>query len=180
MTKTKLNTTDLCMIGLLTAVIVIMAQIQMPMPSGVPVTMQTFAILLTGIILGPKKGLIAALIYVLLGAVGVPVFTGFKGGLQSIAGPTGGFILSFPLMAFFAGLAGNNRSHSKILYILYLALAFITNYTLGIIVFCLVTKATVLVGFTTCVLPFIAADILKAVLAAALGIALQKRLHRQI
>ena len=79
MQKTNFKTLDLCMIGVVTAVIVIMAQISIPMPLGVPMTMQTFAITLAGIILGSKKGAVASLIYVLLGAVGVPVFANFSG-----------------------------------------------------------------------------------------------------
>ena len=82
MQKTNFKTLDLCMIGVVTAVIVIMAQISIPMPLGVPMTMQTFAITLAGIILGSKKGAVASLIYVLLGAVGVPVFANFSGGYQ--------------------------------------------------------------------------------------------------
>ena len=79
MQKTNFKTLDLCMIGVVTAVIVIMAQISIPMPLGVPMTMQTFAITLAGVILGSKKGAVASLIYVLLGAVGVPVFANFSG-----------------------------------------------------------------------------------------------------
>ena len=104
MQKTNFKTLDLCMIGVVTAVIVIMAQISIPMPLGVPMTMQTFAITLAGIILGSKKGAVASLIYVLLGAVGVPVFANFSGGYQLLVGPTGGFIISFPIMAFIIGL----------------------------------------------------------------------------
>ena len=89
MQKTNFKTLDLCMIGVVTAVIVIMAQISIPMPLGVPMTMQTFAITLAGIILGSKKGAVASLIYVLLGAVGVPVFANFSGGYQLLVGPTG-------------------------------------------------------------------------------------------
>ena len=101
MQKTNFKTLDLCMIGVVTAVIVIMAQISIPMPLGVPMTMQTFAITLAGIILGSKKGAVASLIYVLLGAVGVPVFANFSGGYQLLVGPTGGFIISFPIMALY-------------------------------------------------------------------------------
>lgn len=86
MQKTNFKTLDLCMIGVVTAVIVIMAQISIPMPLGVPMTMQTFAITLAGIILGSKKGAVASLIYVLLGAVGVPVFANFSGGYQLLVG----------------------------------------------------------------------------------------------
>lgn len=82
MTKSKFTTQDLCMIGALTAVIVIMAQISIPMPLGVPMTMQTFAITLAAVILGSRKSALATTIYVLLGAVGVPVFANFRGGYQ--------------------------------------------------------------------------------------------------
>lgn len=176
MNRKKLNTKDLCMIGVFTAVIVIMAQIQIPMPFGVPFTMQTFALILTGLVLGSKKGTIAAVIYVLLGIIGVPVFAGFAGGFQIIASPVGGFILSFPLLTLAAGLAKEIRNNSKIFYILYLILGLILNYLCGIAIFCIITKASVLVGFTSCVLPFIIPDILKAILAVTLSTAFQKRL----
>ena len=87
------------MIGVMTAVICIMAQISIPMPFGVPMTMQTFAVAIAGIILGSKNSSIATLIYVLIGSVGIPVFSNFTGGYERLVGPTGGFILSFPLIA---------------------------------------------------------------------------------
>ena len=90
MQKTNFKTLDLCMIGVVTAVIVIMAQISIPMPLGVPMTMQTFAITLAGIILGSKKGAVASLIYVLLGAVGVPRIT------QKVKQPLKQFLYSTP------------------------------------------------------------------------------------
>lgn len=95
---------DICMIGVLTAVIVIMAQIAIPMPLGVPMTMQTFAVTLAAIILGPKNSAVASIVYLLLGAVGLPVFSNFTGGFSRLAGPTGGFLLSFPIMAYIIGL----------------------------------------------------------------------------
>ena len=113
MKKQSLHIRDLCIIGLFTAVIVIMAQIVIPMPFGVPFTMQTFAITLAGIVLGSKNGAIASIIYVMLGAIGLPVFANFTGGWQSIAGPTGGFILSFPILAYLTGLGMELRSKWK-------------------------------------------------------------------
>ena len=86
------------------AVIAVLAQIAIPLPSGVPVTLQTFAVALTGVVLGAKRGSIATFVYILLGAVGVPVFSGFNGGLGAIVGKTGGFIWGFLFLAFFAGL----------------------------------------------------------------------------
>lgn len=95
MTHSKLSIQDLCSIALCTAVIAVMAQISIPMPLGVPMTMQTFAITLAAVILGAKKGSIAALVYILLGAVGLPVLAGFTGGIQYFAGPTGDSLSPF-------------------------------------------------------------------------------------
>lgn len=175
MTKQKLSTQDLCMIGTFTAVIIIMSQIVIPMPLGVPLTMQTFAILLAGMVLGSNKAFIATLVYILLGAVGLPVFSGFSGGLKALVGPTGGFLLSFPVMAFLAGLAMEYRRKSNIYFIIFIILSVVVNYLCGIAVFCFLTKANFLIGFTTCVLPFIITDIIKMLLASFLGIGLHQR-----
>ena len=91
-------TRDMVLCAVMAAVTAVCAQISIPMPSGVPVTLQTFAVPLTGYLLGMKYGLISVAVYILLGAAGVPVFTGFRGGIGTIAGPTGGFIVGFLLM----------------------------------------------------------------------------------
>ena len=90
---------ELCIIGLTTALICVIAPFSFPMPLGVPMTLQSFIIALMAIILGSKRGATATLIYILLGAFGLPVFSNFTGGWQCLIGPTGGFILSFPIMA---------------------------------------------------------------------------------
>lgn len=137
MQKKHLKTFDLCMIGVITAVIVIMAQISIPMPLGVPMTMQTFAITLAGIVLGSKKGAITSLIYILLGAIGVPVFANFNGGYQLLVGPTGGFIISFPIMAYIIGLGieYKNRFKDVSLFVSSLAHVSITSLVLSCFVF---------------------------------------------
>ena len=94
----------MCHISIFAAIIAVCAQVSLPMPYGVPLTLQTFAIQLAGVVLGPKKGALAALVYITLGAVGVPVFAGFTGGMGIVLGVTGGFILSFPLLALLAGI----------------------------------------------------------------------------
>ena len=90
--KKKMSAKDMAFTGMFAAVIAVLSQIAIPLPSGVPVTLQTFAVALAGYTLGMKLGGLSAIVYVLIGAVGVPVFSGFKGGLGSLTGPTGGFI----------------------------------------------------------------------------------------
>lgn len=100
--KTEKNTTRMLVLsGMFAAVLGVLSQIQIPMPSGVPVTLQTFAVALTGYVLGWKFGLVSSAAWILLGAVGVPVFSQFSGGVGVLVGATGGFIWGFPIMAAF-------------------------------------------------------------------------------
>ena len=106
---------DICYAGLFAAVIAVMAQISIPMPLGVPMTMQTFAIHAGCCGAGSKLSAIASLVYLALGAVGVPVLANFSGGFDKFVGPTGGFLISFPLMAYIIGLGVEHRDASRVL-----------------------------------------------------------------
>lgn len=176
MITSKISIQDICMIALCTAVIAIMAQISIPMPLGVPMTMQTFAITLAAVVLGSKKGCISSLIYVLLGMIGIPVFAGFSGGIQHIVGPTGGFLISFPIMAYIIGLGVDKLKGVKGGFVLCIIAGTIVNYIIGVFMFCILTGSSVTIGFTACVLPFIPTAIIKAVLAAIIGLQIRKRL----
>ena len=86
------------------AVTAVAAQIAIPTPP-VPFTLQVLAVLLSGLVLGPRHGALAQAVYLLVGTVGVPVFAEFSGGLGVILGPTGGYLISYPIAAAVAGLA---------------------------------------------------------------------------
>ena len=118
--KKKISTKDMVQIAMFTAVVAVLSQIAIPMPSEVPVTLQTLAVALCGYVLGSKKGAVSLLVYALLGAVGAPVFANFKGGLGAIAGPTGGFIWGFIFMAFLCGL-GIESKHKWLAVVLGIA-----------------------------------------------------------
>jgi biotin transport system substrate-specific component len=169
----KLNTRDICFIAIFTALTVVMAQISIPMPLGVPITMQTFAISIAGILLGPRKGFISALVYVLMGAIGVPVFAQFSGGLGIVIGPTGGFILSFPLMAWMIGLGA--QTENKVYLALGLLAGTVTNFVCGMVMFSAITGNGLGVAFTACVLPFIPTTILKLAAAGVVGLKIRAR-----
>ena len=113
MKKETIQKIVLC--AMFTAVVIVLAQISIPMPTGVPITLQTFAVALCGYILGAKWGSFSIGIYVLLGAIGVPVFANFNGGLGAVLGLTGGFIFGFILLALFCGLPGRGKVY-KIIY----------------------------------------------------------------
>ncbi len=176
MTKSKLSVQEVCLVALCTAVIVIMAQISIPMPMGVPMTMQTFAVTLAAVVLGAKKGALSAFVYILLGAVGLPVLAGFTGGIQYFAGPTGGFLISFPLMAFVIGLGVDRFREVKGGFILCLIGGTIVNYVIGVLMFCLLMDSSVMTAVSACVLPFVPTAVIKAVLASVIGLKIRGRL----
>lgn len=96
--------TTLALVATGAALVAVCSQLAVPVGSvGVPVTLQTFAVLLVGLALGPVRGAAALGLYLLVGAVGFPVFALGSGGLGVITGPTAGYLLSFPLAAFAAG-----------------------------------------------------------------------------
>ncbi len=100
--------------GLFAALTAVGAQITIPI-GPVPITLQTFFILLSGMIGGAVIGFLSQLIYILLGAVGLPVFAGFKGGIVAILGPTGGYIISFPLAALACGFFFHNMKGENVI-----------------------------------------------------------------
>jgi len=177
MNKKKSNIRELCMVGLASSLICVIAPISILLPLGVPMTLQTFIITLTAIILGAKPAFTATLIYVLLGAFGLPVFSNFTGGWQSIVGPTGGFILSFPIMAYIIGWASDTYCKRKYSLLIGIMIGTAINFLFGICAFCLVTNSSLFVGFTTCVLPFIPLAIIKALLAYLIGTKIRQRIR---
>ena len=168
--KSKMSVRDICYAGLFAAVIAVMAQISIPMPMGVPMTMQTFAITLAAVVLGSKLSTISSLIYIIMGAVGLPVLANFSGGFDKFVGPTGGFLLSFPLMAFIIGWGAEHRKDFKGAYVIALVVGTVVNYVVGV-----AAKASVATGITACVLPFIPTAIIKAILASVIGFAIRER-----
>lgn len=171
----KIQTT--CMAGLLTAIIAITAQFSILLPFGVPFTLQTLAITLAGIVLGARIGALSAGLYLLIGAVGLPVFANFTGGLQTLFGPTSGFLLSFPLMAYIIGWGTEHPGQKKIGFLLALILGTTLNLLCGSWGFVIFTGSTFPFALTACVLPFLPATLLKGILGAMLGLRIRKSLQ---
>ena len=90
--------------ALFACLIAILAQIQIALPTLVPITLQTLGVYLVSLLLKPKLAFISTLVYVFMGTIGLPVFGGFSGGLASLLGPSGGYIFSFPIMALVIAL----------------------------------------------------------------------------
>lgn len=175
-TASRISVQTLCMTGLFTSIMVIMAPISIPLPLGVPMTLQTFTITFAAIVLGAKYGCFSTLIYLLLGMIGLPVFSNFTGGISCLLGPTGGFLMSFPIMAYLIGLGADLRHLFKGALPFFVILGTAVNYLIGTAVFCALTGSQVAVGISACVIPFIPTAVIKAVLAVVLGLSIRKRI----
>lgn len=158
MRANKLSQKDMIQISLFSVIIAIVSQLSIPLPFGIPLTLQTLIIPLTGVILGAKKGTIATIIYILIGAVGVPVFANFSGGFGVILGPTGGFILTFPILAF---ICGSYYNAPRWIFAITLLIGYIINSAVGLLCFSLYMKASLEASFIYCILPFIPTELIK-------------------
>lgn len=143
--------------ALFTAVIAVVSQISLMTPLGVPVTLQIFAISLCGYILGAKWAVASVLAYILCGAVGLPVFSSFQGGIQHIFSANGGFIIGFLAVAFFCGCS--LVYNSKALRIILGISGVLICHFLGVIQFKLITGVGFGAAILTASLPFILKDV---------------------
>ena len=103
----KLSTQELTKVAIFPALIAATAWISIPVGIGAPITLQTLFVMLAGIILGSRLGSFSIFVYVLLGAIGLPIFAGMNGGFGVLVGPSGGFLVGFILMAFMVGKMKN-------------------------------------------------------------------------
>lgn len=150
-------------------------------PTVIPFTLQTFAVFLAVCVLGGKRGTLSVVIFVLLGAVGVPVFAGFTGGPQVIMGNTGGYIIGFIFAALLMWLMERLLGRKTWVQAVSMLLGLAACYVFGTIWFMVVyMRTTGPVGLTAvlgwCVIPFIIPDVVKAALALFLGNTLRKPL----
>jgi len=143
------------------------AQIVIPI-GPVPITGQTFAVLLTGALLGSRLGAITMIVYLLEGASGLPFFSGAHGGILHLMGPTGGYLVAFPAGAFITGAFAEHGWDRKFLTAAAaMAVGSIVIMLSGWLWFSLVMKTSPAITFFATVLKFVPGDIIKISLAAA-------------
>lgn len=152
-------------------------------PTVVPFTLQTFAIFLAVGVLGGKLGSLAVGVYLLMGAVGLPVFSGFSGGLGSFAGVTGGYLMGFLLIALVMWAGEALLGRGPVVFVLSGIVGLAVCYGFGSAWFVLMYAATtgpmgVMSALWTCVIPFLLPDAAKLVLALALSRRLAPALAR--
>jgi hypothetical protein len=164
--KSKSNVLSLVYMAMFVAIITVCAQIQIPMT--VPFTLQTLGIFMAAAMLGWKRGLISVAVYVLLGAIGVPVFAGFSGGIGVLGGPTGGYIIGFLFTALIVGLMTDFLGRKLWVLAVSMVAGLAVCYLFGTIWFMIAMHTEFVAALLTCVVPFLLADAAKIVVATVL------------
>lgn len=144
----------------------------------IPVSLCTLLICLMGYLMDWKRAFTAVLVYVLMGAAGLPVFSGFTGGLGVLAGPTGGFILGYLPMSALCALAVKKGGTSRTVQLCGMLGATAVLYLLGTAWYCAQAQVGVWGGVAVCVLPFLPGDGVKLLAAVIVGPALNDRMAR--
>jgi len=146
---------------------------------GVPITFQTLAVMLTGLVLGPARGFAAVGLYTLLGLAGLPIFSQGRSGLAILAGPSAGYIIAFPIAAFVVGwlatlvIRRTVKARALWFFLAATATSIVFVHTLGFVGIAMNSKATLEQAFLSD-LVFYPGDIIKNVLAAAIAVALHR------
>jgi len=173
------TTRDLVTMALCAALMAICAWITVPI-GPVPVTLQTFGVALVVYFLGGKKGFLAILVYLLLGFIGIPVFSGFKGGAGVLLGATGGYIVGFLAMALVWVALEHVCSAHRVTRILGMILGLAACYALGTLWFYFSygqgQGMTLLRVLEVCVFPFLLPDAVKLILAELVASRVRKAL----
>lgn len=153
----------------------ILAQVEIPLPL-IPISGQTLAVGLAATILGSRKGALAMICYMAIGAIGIPVFAGFSGGLQVIVGASGGYIYGFIAAAFVTGLILEKTKFTISMALFANIVGMFVTLFFGTIHLKLVLDLSWSAALSAGVLPFLVVGFIKAFLAGWIGITVRKRL----
>ena len=183
MSSAKSKTYIMTSAAIMTAVMCILAPLSVPI-GPVPVSLGTLVLYFSVVILGTQSAFISCVLYLLLGAVGLPVFTGFTGGLAKVAGPTGGYMLGYLFLILTSGIfidrfaGGLSGTKKKAAIFIALAIGTAVLYAFGLAWFCKISGMTAGAALAVTVYPFIPLDVLKMILASAAGPMIRDRLKQ--
>lgn len=172
----KLNreTTKYALTSVFAAVLAVCSWVAVPLPSGVSLTLQTFAVAFCGYFLG-NLGVVSVGIYILLGCLGIPVFSAFSSGLGWLFGASGGFIWGFLILALFCAFGNKTKNTRTAQYIGILGL--IPLHAVGVLQFCLVTESKVFPSIAAVSLPYIIKDLLSVFAAYKVSQKIKSRVN---
>ena len=166
--KINASAKEICYIAVCVAIMAVCSVITIPLPGGVPVTLQTFAVFLCVGLLGTMRATVAVTVYILLGMIGVPIFSGFGSGVGVILGPTGGYIIGFIFTALIVGLMTEKLGKKLWVEIVSMILGLAVCYAFGTVWFMFQMKMGLVESLLLCVVPYLIADALKIAFSAVL------------
>ena len=171
-----MTTRHLTVTAMLTALLCIFSPLTLPL-GPVPLSLTTAVLMLMALLLGGPRAALCCGVYLLMGLVGLPVFAGFQGGVGTLLGPTGGFLLGYlPMTALCGGLCARWTAQFGQLCIFLAGTALL--YLTGTAWYCLQTGAEVTAALAVCVLPFLPGDALKIAAVLTFGNAIKARLKK--
>lgn len=181
--KKKFSVADMVYVAMMTAVMGILSQVALQFPTGVPMTLQTFAIALVAATIGWKRGTASIVLYILLGLVGVPVFAGAQAGPAVIAGPAGGFIWGFIPMVILCGIGSAMcvKGAKTVKYIIGYVLGFAglaLCHICGMIQFMILASKSFGQAFLLVSVPYLLKDVISVILAYIIGGIIRGRLKK--
>lgn len=162
-----MKTRELALCALFAALNAILSQISIPI-GPVPINLAHISTFLAAGLLGAKYGALSQVIFVLLGAVGLPVFSGFSGGLGRLAGPTGGYIIAYVFTAFLSGLLIDRLGTSRKALFPAIYAGWILTYAFGTLWYAFSTHTGLIASLLICVVPFLPGDLAKTFLSVEL------------
>jgi Uncharacterized conserved protein len=186
--KKSFSTKEITTIAIFTALTSILAQIAIPLPfSPIPISFGLVAVYISGILLKPKHAIFTQICYLTLGAIGIPVFGNFRGGIAALFGATGGYLLVYPLIAWIVSKSLNNSKKSSIeanqnkttLFLkasITICFAHIILYSGGTIWLSIMTGNTIIDSLYLSVFPYIPLDIVKILFCIFIVIPFRSRL----
>ena len=173
--KAAFSAKEISLIAIFSVLTAVLAQIAVPLPfTPVPISIGLVAVYTAGILLKPKHAVFSQLCYLTLGAIGVPVFGGFRGGIGALFGPTGGYLLVYPIMAWIVAKSLNSPtslnnqtgriSNRAVIFVkagISICIAHMVLYIGGTIWLSITTGSTFLAALSLAVFPFVLFDIIK-------------------
>ena len=186
--KSVSNVRQLAISAVMAAVMCVLAPISIPI-GVISITGGTLAIYLTAYLLGAKRGLVTTVVYLLVGFVGLPVFSNYMGGAERLAGPTGGYLVGYLPMVLLAGVmvefslrqfehqGKKGAVLAAVVQFFGMVLATAVLYAFGTAWFCVQAGVDLQKALAACVLPFIPFDLAKIAIALLVGTPVRRRLE---
>ena len=177
-TRQNVSTLSMAFIGLMTAVICVLAPLSIPLPvSPVPLSLATLAVVMSGCLLGHRRGAVSVILYLLIGICGMPVFSAYGAGIGKVLGPTGGYLVGYLPLVILTGLAFS-LFNNRLLQSLIIVAATAVLYLLGTAWLALSAHLTFSQALLMGVIPYIPGDLVKIIIVVLVGPVIRDRLMK--